>query len=310
MTFVGYKPSIKTYLFMTDDNKLVQSVQCKFDEFYFPRGKLAVTQDRLYNNDLYSPPSNDSTDEGSSGSKSQEPPSFQNISNNTPPEAPVERQRHDTPPSEAVSDDREPRFFPRSSSPIRSPPPVDSRPLTPEKKEESSSSPKIRSPSNVPLSGLQSGSRSQSPQIKTEDLEDSYIPGSDRPVRLPTPGPSRPPPTRPYDHSTDPENTFLPTDPGMSQPDSRNVSRYRNPVKYIPSYDAHDTREPSQRDQPFNPQISAEGFDIINNNPIRRTTRAHKPRILDQNLYGPKTPAQIEADIQKGKDEQVVNRSY
>ncbi|KIL58774.1 hypothetical protein M378DRAFT_52875, partial [Amanita muscaria Koide BX008] len=37
MTFVGYKSSIKTYLFMTDDNKLVQSVQCKFDEFYFPR---------------------------------------------------------------------------------------------------------------------------------------------------------------------------------------------------------------------------------------------------------------------------------
>ncbi|KIL60310.1 hypothetical protein M378DRAFT_14278 [Amanita muscaria Koide BX008] len=87
------------------------------------------------------------------------------------------------------------------------------------------------------------------------------------------------------------------------QPDSRNVSRYRNPVNYIPSYDAHDTREPSQRDQPFNPQVTAEGFDIINNNPIRRTTRAHKPRILDQNLYGPKTPAQIEADIQKGKDE-------
>ncbi|KIL55695.1 hypothetical protein M378DRAFT_17717 [Amanita muscaria Koide BX008] len=103
MTFIGYKPSIKTYLFMTDDNKLVQSVQCKFDEFYFPRGTLAVTQDRLYNNDLYSPPSNDSTDEGSSGSKSREPPSFQNISNNTPPEAPVERQRHDTPPSEAES---------------------------------------------------------------------------------------------------------------------------------------------------------------------------------------------------------------
>ncbi|KIL54300.1 hypothetical protein M378DRAFT_19040 [Amanita muscaria Koide BX008] len=185
MTFVGYKPSIKTYLFMTDDNKLVQSVQCKFDEFYFPRGKLAVTQDRLYNNDLYSPPSNDSTDEGSSGSKSQEPPSFQNnISNNTPPEAPVERQRHDTPPSEAVSDDREPRFFPRSSSPIRSPPPVDSRPLTPEKTEEPSSSSNIRSSSNIPFSGSQSGSRSKSPQIKTEDLEDSYIPGSDRPETL------------------------------------------------------------------------------------------------------------------------------
>ncbi|KIL56717.1 hypothetical protein M378DRAFT_16849, partial [Amanita muscaria Koide BX008] len=94
-------------------------------------------------------------------------------------------------------------------------------------------------------------------------------------------------------------------DPTMRQPDSREASYqeprpgHLRPVNLVPSYDAHDTREPSQRDQPFNPQVTAEGFDIINDNPIQRTTRAHKPRILDQNLYGPKTPAQIEADIQK-----------
>ncbi|KIL55373.1 hypothetical protein M378DRAFT_18012 [Amanita muscaria Koide BX008] len=150
------------------------------------------------------------------------------------------------------------------------------------------------------------------------------MPGSDRPVRPPTPGPSRPSSSRqrrpfdnsPYDHSTRQDGEApIHDDADWYHPDSRQSSRqqqkpgFTQPVNFVPSYDAHDNRELSQRDQLFNPQVTAEGFDIINNNPIRRTTRAHKPRILDQNLYGPKTPAQIEADIQKGKDT-VVNRSY
>ncbi|KIL62681.1 hypothetical protein M378DRAFT_12624, partial [Amanita muscaria Koide BX008] len=129
----------------------------------------------------------------------------------------------------------------------------------------------------------------------------------------PTPGPSVPSTSkRPFTDSTPhPSQAYREQyESQQDRIDERRNLNFRNPVNFIPTYDAHDNREPSQRDQPFNPQISAEGFDIINNNPIRRTTHAHKPRILDQNLYGPKAPAQIEADIQKGKDEQVVNRSY
>ncbi|KIL56660.1 hypothetical protein M378DRAFT_16888 [Amanita muscaria Koide BX008] len=87
---------------------------------------------KFYQQVLKLVPVNSLVKTSSSGSKSQEPPSFQNISNNTPPEAPVERQRHDTPPSEAVDDDRELHFYPRTTSPSpfdRSPPPVDSNHL-------------------------------------------------------------------------------------------------------------------------------------------------------------------------------------
>jgi len=55
MTFIGYKPVTKAFLFMTDDNRLVTSVKAAFDEFHFPRGKTSVNSDRLYNDDLYSP---------------------------------------------------------------------------------------------------------------------------------------------------------------------------------------------------------------------------------------------------------------
>jgi hypothetical protein len=133
-----------------------------------------------------------------------------------------------------------------------------------------------------------------SPQIKTEDLEDSYIPGSDRPTkpiprRNPTPGPSNPPPpSRPLN---------------LSEPKSH--FRKPNPLDLsdvIPSYDHTDFREKTQRDQPFDPQVTPEQFEQIIQNPLRRSFRVPKPTSKDQNLYGPKTPAQIEAEIQKGKD--------
>src|SRR5258707_1804880 len=189
MTFIGYKPVTKAFLFMTDDNRLVTSVKAAFDEFHFPRGKTSVNSDRLYNDDLYSPINNGQTDQSSTPAPSQGISNDLSSNHGNPPAPPQARQRHDTP--DAGGDfDLGPNYPSSSSGP---------RDFSPDE-----TNPKFKK-------------RSQSPQ-----LEDAYIDGSNQ---RPSSSPGHPKQV-PYTSNETPLDNLQPGPQQSSQTDApRNLKR-------------------------------------------------------------------------------------
>ena len=88
MIYLGLTQDSEAFLFMKDNNSLFIGIKAVFDENYFPRGKINA-QDRLYENNEYSPNDLDS------GSNTNPKLSFENLDQSGPGGAPLAQQHHE-----------------------------------------------------------------------------------------------------------------------------------------------------------------------------------------------------------------------